>query len=102
MYIGPIYRPYTYIYIWGLPFSTYAPRVGGWDQASYTFPLFHYISIIPLHLHYSIAYYMQKGGEWVQIAGKIAYVLNGRPLYVMEVLSRMRGWMHSSYRAFLG
>ena len=23
----------------GLPFCTYAPRVGGWGQASYTFPL---------------------------------------------------------------
>ena len=28
----------------------------------------------------SIAFYMQKGGEGVQIACKIAYVLNGRPL----------------------
>ena len=27
-----------------------------------------------------IAYYMQKGGGWVQIACIIAYVLNGRPL----------------------
>ena len=31
----------------------------------------------PIHF---IAYYMQKGGRWVQIACKIAYVLNGRPL----------------------
>ena len=31
-------------------------------------------------LYISIAYYMQKGGGWVQIACKIAYVLNGRPL----------------------
>ena len=30
-------------------------------------------------LHISIAYYMQKGGEGVQIACKIAYLLNGRP-----------------------
>ena len=30
-------------------------------------------------LHISIAYYMRKGGGWVQIACKIAYVLNGRP-----------------------
>ena len=31
-------------------------------------------------LYISIAYYfMQKGGGWVQIACKIAYVLNGRP-----------------------
>ena len=28
----------------------------------------------------SIVYYMQKGGGWVQIACKIAYILNGRPL----------------------
>ena len=28
----------------------------------------------------SIAYYIQKGVGWVQIACKIAYVLNGRPL----------------------
>ena len=27
------------------------------------------------------AYYMQKGVGWVQIACKIAYVLNGQPLY---------------------
>ena len=31
-------------------------------------------------LYISIAYYMQKGGGWVQIACKIAYVLNGSPL----------------------
>ena len=31
-------------------------------------------------LYISIAYYMQKGGEGVQIACKIVYVLNGRPL----------------------
>ena len=30
-------------------------------------------------LYISIAYYMQKGGGWVQIACQIAYVLNGRP-----------------------
>ena len=53
------------IYLWGLPFSTYAPR-GGVGGSS------------PLYI--SIAYYMQKGGEGVQIACKIAYVLNGRPL----------------------
>ena len=34
-------------------------------------------------LYISIAYYMQKGGEGVQTACKIAYVLNGRPLYKM-------------------
>ena len=31
-------------------------------------------------LYIYIAYYMQKGGEGVQIACKTAYVLNGRPL----------------------
>ena len=31
-------------------------------------------------LYISIAYYMQKEGGWVQIACKIAHVLNGRPL----------------------
>ena len=45
----------------GLPLITYAPR-GGWVGSSL--------------LYISIAYYMQKGGGWVQIA----YVLNGRPL----------------------
>ena len=30
-------------------------------------------------LYISIAYYMQKGGSGVQIACKLAYVLNGRP-----------------------
>ena len=49
---------------WGLPFSTYAPRGGGGSSL----------------LYISIAYYMQKGGEGVQIACKIAYVLNGRPI----------------------
>ena len=31
-----------------------------------------------MHLGGAIAYYMQKGGERVQIACKIAYVINGR------------------------
>ena len=31
-------------------------------------------------LYTSIAYYLQKGGGWVQIACEIAYVLNGRSL----------------------
>ena len=31
-------------------------------------------------LYIFIAYYMQKGRKGVQIACKIAYVLNGRPL----------------------
>ena len=47
---------------WGLLFSTYAPRGGGSSL-----------------LYISIAYFMQKGGGWVQIACKIAYVLNRRP-----------------------
>ena len=48
----------------GLPLSMYAPRGGGGSGL----------------LYISIAYYMQKGGGWVQIACNIAYVLNGRPL----------------------
>ena len=36
-------------------------------------------------LYISIAYYMQKGGGWVQIACKIAYVLNGRPLIELKL-----------------
>ena len=60
-------------YVRGLPFSTYAPRGGGASL-----------------LYISIAYFMQKGGGWVQKACKIAYVLNGRPLikscYCLEVL----------------
>ena len=41
-------------------------------------------------LYISIAYYMQKGGEGVQIACKIAYILNGRPhsaIYTYPLLS---------------
>ena len=49
----------------GLPFSTYAPRGEG------------------VLLYICIAYYMQKGGEGVQIACKIAYVLNGGPLMLL-------------------
>ena len=48
----------------GLPFSTYAPRGRG-GQVSYTFPL---------------RITCKKGGEGVQIACKIAYVLNRRHL----------------------
>ena len=49
----------------GLPFIMYARRVGGWGQSSYTFPL---------------RSTCKKGmGGWVQIACKIAYLLNGRP-----------------------
>ena len=63
----------------GLPFIMYAPRVGGWGQASYTFPLCT----------------CNKGvGGWVQIACKIAYVLNGRPLtqvmWVTQVMQETR------------
>ena len=45
----------------GLPFSTH---LGGGGLSSL--------------LYISIAYYMQKGGGWVQITCKIAYILNGR------------------------
>ena len=50
----------------GLPLITYAPRGRGVGSSL-------------LVLCVSIAYYMQKGGG-VQIACKIAYVINGRPL----------------------
>ena len=56
-----------FLTIRGLPFSTYASS-GGWVGSSL--------------LYISIAYYMQKGGGWVQIACKIVYVLNGRPLNI--------------------
>ena len=39
-------------------------------------------------LYISIAYYMQKGGGWVQIACEIAYVLNGRSLTVKSMMSQ--------------
>ena len=65
-------------YIRGLPLSTYATRGGGGGSSL---------------LYISIAYYMQKGGGWVQIACKIAYVLNGRPLrtlfYVRNIYAIM-------------
>ena len=38
-------------------------------------------------LYISIAYNMQKGGGWVQIAYKNTYVLNGRPLVKLGVPS---------------
>ena len=55
----------TMVTLRGLPLITYALRGGGGGSS------------LP---YISIAYYMQKGGEGVQIACKIAYVLNGRPL----------------------
>ena len=60
---------YLLCMIWGLPLITYAPRGRGGSSL----------------LYISIAYYMQKGGgggEGVQKACKIAYVINGRPLYI--------------------
>ena len=57
--------PLTLVTLRGLPFSTYAPRVWGGGQVSYTFP-----SRIT----------SKKGRRGVQIACKIVYVLNGRPL----------------------
>ena len=54
-----------------LPLITYAPRgMGGGGGGGSNV------------LYISIAYYMQKGGggEGVQIACEVAYVLNGRPL----------------------
>ena len=58
----------------GLPFSTYTLRGGGVVGSSL--------------LYISIAYYMQKGVGWVQIACKIGYVLNGRPLKDRQQSSR--------------
>ena len=44
-------------------------------------------------LYTSIAYYMQNGGGWVQIACKNAYVLNGRPLICNELfIAQMHDW----------
>ena len=53
------------MYIRGLPLITYEPRGDGGGSS------------LP---YISIAYYMQKGVEGVQIACKIAYVISGRPL----------------------
>ena len=50
-------------------------------------------------LYISIAYYMQKGGGWVQIACKFAYVLNGRPLKGLceriwvSIRGSVKGWV---------
>ena len=59
--------PMAQYYIRGLPLITYAPRGGGGGGGQSL-------------LYISIAYYMQKGGEGVQIACKNSYVINGRPL----------------------
>ena len=48
----------------GLPLITYTPRGRGEGSSL---------------LYIFIAYYMQKGGGGVQIACKIAYILNGYP-----------------------
>ena len=56
----------------GLPLITYAPRGRGGSSL----------------LYISIAYYMQKGGEGVQIACKNVYVINGRPLLLTTNLSQ--------------
>ena len=53
--------PHVTLCKWGLPFSTYAPGGRGGVQVSYTFPL---------------RITCKKGGKGVQIAYKIAYVLN--------------------------
>ena len=59
-----------------LPCSMYAPRKGGWGQACNTFPL-------------RITCKKGVGGD--QIACKIAYVLNVRPLS-MTIYSKERGF----------
>ena len=61
----------------GLPLSTYALMGGGSSL-----------------LYISIAYYMQKGGGWVQIACKIAYLLNGRPHRPIEMCMHQKGGDH--------
>ena len=82
----------SFVSLGGLPFSMYAPRGGGRGGSRL--------------LYISIAYYMQKGGEGVQIACKIAYILNGRPLemsvymiirYTSKVIDKktMRMWLLS-------
>ena len=53
------------MFLRGLPLIKYAPREGGGGGSSL--------------LYISIVYYMQKGGG-VQIACKMAYVIDGRPL----------------------
>ena len=50
-------------------------------------------------LYISTAYYMQKGGGWVQIACKIAYILNGRPL-IPTLICRVRPEMRFNVRTF--
>ena len=55
---------YSTIYSKGA-FHLVRTHLGGWVGSSL--------------LYISIVYYMQKVGGWVQIACKIAYVLNGRP-----------------------
>ena len=44
-------------------------------------------------LYISIAYYRQKGGGWVQIACKVANVLNGRPLLKNCILQIETLWV---------
>ena len=48
---------------WGLPLHTHLGGGGGVKS--------------PVHFHFLL--HAKKGGEGVQIASKIAYVLNGRP-----------------------
>ena len=60
--------PHTYIFMRGLPLTTYAPRGRGGGGSSL--------------LYISIAYHMQKVGEGVQKPCTNAYVINGRPLMV--------------------
>ena len=49
--------------------SMYTPRGRGGGQVK-----------SPIHFH-CVLHAKKGGGEGVQIAGKIAYVLNGRPLF---------------------
>ena len=59
-----IHRGRSNFIVWGLPLITYAPRGRGWVK-----PPIHFYCV--LHA---------KRGEGVQVACKIAYVINGRPL----------------------
>ena len=55
-----------YCQVRGLPLITYAPRGTGGGRSCL--------------LCISIAYYLEKGGEGVQIACRNPYVIDGRPL----------------------
>ena len=58
----------------GLPLSTYVPRLGVWGWGGVK---------PPIAIHFHCVLHAKKGGgggRGIQIACKIVYVLNGRPL----------------------